>query len=94
MATGEVSVRELRQNLSVYLRRVEEGATLTVTNRGERVAVLGPIGGGSRVDRLIAEGRIREAETPYDDFEPLDLDDDGGPTLTQILQKMRDEDDR
>jgi antitoxin (DNA-binding transcriptional repressor) of toxin-antitoxin stability system len=50
-------VRELRQNLSVHLRRVCEGRTLAVTSRGQRVAVLAPIGGGSRLDRLVAGSR-------------------------------------
>ena len=36
-------MRELRQNLSVYLRRVERGETLCVTSRGRPVAVLGPL---------------------------------------------------
>lgn len=38
-----VGVRELRQNLSVYLRRVRRGETLEVTERGQPVAVLQPI---------------------------------------------------
>jgi prevent-host-death family protein len=38
-----VGVRELRQNLSVYLRRVRRGEALEVTERGEPVAVLQPI---------------------------------------------------
>jgi prevent-host-death family protein len=38
-----VGVRELRQNLSVYLRRVRQGESLEVTERGEPVAVLQPI---------------------------------------------------
>ena len=37
-----VGVRELRQNLSVYLRRVRRGESLEVTERGEPVAVLAP----------------------------------------------------
>jgi prevent-host-death family protein len=37
-----VGVRELRQNLSVYLRRVRRGESLEVTERGEPVAVLQP----------------------------------------------------
>ena len=37
-----VGVRELRQNLSVYLRRVKEGETLAVTERGQVVAQLTP----------------------------------------------------
>ena len=38
-----VGVRELRQNLSVYLRRVRRGEKLEVTERGHPVAVLQPI---------------------------------------------------
>jgi prevent-host-death family protein len=38
-----VGVRELRQNLSVYLRRVRSGETLEVTERGRPVATLQPI---------------------------------------------------
>lgn len=38
-----VAVRELRQNLSKYLRRVKEGETLTVTERGREVARLVPL---------------------------------------------------
>jgi prevent-host-death family protein len=38
-----VGVRELRQNLSVYLRRVRRGESLEVTERGEPVAILQPI---------------------------------------------------
>jgi prevent-host-death family protein len=38
-----VGVRELRQNLSVYLRRVRAGQRLEVTERGRPVARLEPI---------------------------------------------------
>ena len=55
-----VGVRELRQNLSVYLPRVKHGERLEVTERGEPVAVLGPLPEGSGpVQRLVASGRAR-----------------------------------
>jgi len=38
-----VGVRELRQNLSKYLRRVKQGETLTVTERGREVARVVPL---------------------------------------------------
>ena len=38
-----VGVRELRQNLSVYLRRVRRGEPLVVTERGVPVAALQPL---------------------------------------------------
>ncbi|MGH7393339.1 MAG: type II toxin-antitoxin system Phd/YefM family antitoxin [Candidatus Rokuibacteriota bacterium] len=56
--SGEVGVRELRQNLSVYLKRVKRGATLEVKERGQRIAVLAPAGArSSTLERLIAAGR-------------------------------------
>jgi len=53
-----VGVRELRQNLSVYLRRVRAGATLKVTEHRRTVAVLAPAGSGTALERLIASGRV------------------------------------
>ena len=53
-----VGVRELRQNLSVYLRRVRAGATLKVTEHRRTVAVLAPAGSGTGLERLIASGRV------------------------------------
>jgi prevent-host-death family protein len=54
-----VGVAELRQNLSRYLRRVERGERLLVTDRNRPVAELGPPAStGAALDRLIAEGRV------------------------------------
>jgi prevent-host-death family protein len=38
-----VGVRELRHNLSAWLRRVREGEAFEVTDRGTPVAVLAPL---------------------------------------------------
>lgn len=55
-----VGVRELRQNLSVYLDRVKEGETLEVTEHGHAVALLTPLPrvSQSTLERLMAEGRV------------------------------------
>ena len=59
-----VGVRELRQNLSVYLARVVRGETLEVTDRGHTVAVLAPVPEGvSALDRLRLSGRLVPATT-------------------------------
>lgn len=59
---ANVGVRELRQNLSVYLTRVKAGETLEVKERGQRVAVLAPAGPHrSAIDSLIAAGKARPA---------------------------------
>jgi prevent-host-death family protein len=54
-----VGVRELRQNLSVYLRRVQRGERLEVTERGRPVAVLQPL--VTPDDKL---GRLQERGIP------------------------------
>ena len=60
--SGEVGVRELRQNLSVYLRRVKAGESVEVKERGQRVAVLAPVSAKASVlDRLVAAGRATAA---------------------------------
>jgi prevent-host-death family protein len=57
--SATVGVAELRQNLSRYLRRVEQGERLVVTDRNRPVAELGPPATtGAALDRLIAEGRV------------------------------------
>jgi len=45
-----VGIRELRQNVSVYLRRVRRGEALEVTERGTPVATLRPIDPLSRLE--------------------------------------------
>ena len=53
-----VGVRELRQNLSVYLRRVLAGEVLEVTDRGRAVAVLAPtLQSSPGIERLVTTGR-------------------------------------
>ena len=56
---GLVGVRELRQNLSVYLDRVKDGETLRVTEFGRVVALLIPLPAEklSPLDRMVREGR-------------------------------------
>lgn len=68
-----VGVRELRQNLSVYLDRVKKGEALTVTEHGIAVAVLRPLPAASSVlDRLVAQGRATEpSRSPRDLPRPL-----------------------
>ena len=92
-----VGIRELRQNLSVYVRRVrEEGRAYEVTERGEPVARLTPLEGAAqgRIERMIAEGRITAASRSLADLPPPIALPPGARPLSQILQEMRDEDER
>lgn len=85
-----VGVRELRQNLSVYLRRVKKGETIEVTERGATVARLSPTGVSSKLERLIAEGRIVPADRDLRELprpKPLPA---GSKPLSTILEELRD----
>jgi prevent-host-death family protein len=85
-----VGVAELRQNLSRYLRRVEKGERLLVTDRNRPVAELGPPPTiGAALDRLIAEGRIAR---PVRRGLPAPIAMDGDPhALSRALDEIRGE---
>ena len=71
---ASVGIRELRQRASELLRRVEQGETIEVTDRGRRVAILSPAPEGSPLDRLRAMGEVEPAKDGLDDLpEPLVL---------------------
>jgi prevent-host-death family protein len=61
-AGERVGVRELRQNLSVYLERVAAGTVFEVTDHGHPVALLVPLVTDATIaERLVASGRARGA---------------------------------
>lgn len=55
----DVDVRELQQHLSEYLRRVADGSTVTVTDRGVPIALLTGTTGGDTAARADEEGWVR-----------------------------------
>jgi len=88
-----VGVRELRQNLSVYLRQVKAGQSFAVTERGREVARLTPSGpADSPLARLVAE---RGATMPRADLLALSaqstLPPAEGPPVEQVLDELREE---
>jgi prevent-host-death family protein len=60
----EVGIRELRDHLSRWLEAVASGQEITVTDRGKPVARIVPASGRSKLDQLIAEGRVSPAKRP------------------------------
>lgn len=87
-----VGIRELRQNLSVYVKRVrEEGRAYEVTERGEPVARLTPLSNrsASTYERLVAEGRIAPATRDLLDVKPLPPL--RGKQLSDVLRELREE---
>ena len=86
-----VGVRELRQNLSVYLERIKDGEALTVTEHGRAIAELRPLGMDTDpLARLIKEGAIapprrRGAALPR----PMRMKT--GRRVSELLDELRDE---
>jgi prevent-host-death family protein len=78
-----VGVRKFRENLKEYLDRAKAGEEVVITERGRRIARLI---GASKLDQLIAEGRVRPAKRRKT---PVDLDRlpvlDGPPTLSDVV---------
>ena len=74
---SSVGIAELRQNLSVYLRRVQAGERLTVTDHNRPVAELVPLPPGGI-----------DAPRPRPRFAPLVVDT-GGLSLTDALLELR-----
>ena len=72
-----VGARELKTRLGTYLRQVQQGRTLVVTERGRPVAELRPLGlktqgEEARLDELVALGILsRKAKTPFSPFTPI-----------------------
>lgn len=65
-----VGIRELRQNLSLYVDRVRAGEALLVTEHGHVVAQLGPVPErpNSLLERMVGDGRITPARIPVPDL--------------------------
>jgi prevent-host-death family protein len=78
----ETGIRELKDNLSRYIRRVEAGQRIAVTAHGRVVAELVPPGSatrrapGRRWDELIAAGILHppvETGDPFEDWPDIRL---------------------
>ncbi|MGI8928941.1 MAG: type II toxin-antitoxin system Phd/YefM family antitoxin [Candidatus Limnocylindrales bacterium] len=88
-----VGIRELRQNLSIYVDRVKDGETLEVTEHGNPVAHLGPIASQTRsqYEEMVADGRMAPPKRAVADIPPpIRLPAEAEP-LSVTLQRLRDE---
>lgn len=58
--TTTLGVRQLRDRLTMYLRRVREGESLLVVDRGVPVARISPVTRGLKgLEELVARGVVR-----------------------------------
>jgi prevent-host-death family protein len=85
---ASVGVRELRQRASELLRRVEDGESIEITDRGRPVAVLAPLP-EDPVERLRASGDLQPADAELTDLpEPLPLAPGAEPP-SAVLARLR-----
>lgn len=63
----QVGIRELKNNLSAYLKQVKAGATFTITDHGEPIGQLVPIQKTieARLQELTAAGLLAWNGQPY-----------------------------
>ncbi|MET9318027.1 type II toxin-antitoxin system prevent-host-death family antitoxin [Kribbella sp. NPDC003505] len=87
-----VGLRELRHHTSEVLARVRHGETVDVTEYGRLVARIVPVEERDAtpvLDRLTAEGRVRQAVRPG--YRPRMRAADGTDRLSDSLAALRDE---
>jgi prevent-host-death family protein len=88
--SDRVGIRELRQDLSRYLRRVRAGERLIVTERRQPVAVIEPwVDDSDPLERLIGQGLATRGAGGLVEIEPLSRPvSDAG---TKALEEEREE---
>ena len=87
-----VGIRELRQNLSVYLARVKEGSAFAVTDRGKPVAVLKPLPAEDDAwQNLVDDGVVIPPAGSWSDIERPEGDVDWSRSASKHLQELRED---
>ena len=86
-----IGVRELRQNASRYLARVEAGEELGVTNNGRLVARLVPVGDAERSREALIESGVLTPARRRGNILEVTATPRRARGLSDILDAMRDE---
>jgi prevent-host-death family protein len=84
----ELGIRELRAHLSRYLKEVEAGEEIVVTDRGRPVARITPAKRRSRFDELVAAGLVEPAPEPWRGPLPEPIEG-AGPLSDLVLRDRR-----
>lgn len=94
----DVGVRELKRDLSGYLKRAAAGELIRVTVHGRPTVELTPVRDpedpvAARFRELEAQGRLTRAKVPKEQREPLVVEDFGfARSPLEILLEDRDQD--
>lgn len=88
-----IGLREANQRFSHLIRRLRSGETIVLTDRGQPLAILQPIGsvvsGDELLKQLAAEGVLRPASKrgPLPDWKPRRIT---GEPLSRTIREDRD----
>lgn len=91
---AEVSIRDLKNNLTKYVRRAENGERVTITRRGKPVASIEPrLEAQSEVDaalwRMVREGKMSWSGRKFAPAAPTVRLEGEGPTASEMIIEDR-----
>ena len=92
MQRNLVGACELKARLGTYLRRVRQGRTLVVTDRGQPVAELRPIDAGNGIDAMLAKLKAAGAvtRTVNEPLTPFRQVESRGRSAAAVLEDRED----
>lgn len=82
----DVGVRDLRDGLSRHLASVREGHTITVTDHGRPVARIVPVDVPTKLEQLVAEGRVTPGRRTRRDL-PAPIETSG--SVSDLIDQQR-----
>lgn len=85
----QIGIRELRQHASRWLRRVADGESFEVTDRGRPVAQLVPVPPDDPLEALIRSGRATRGRGHLRDLGPPRPPRAGVPLPSELLEQLR-----
>jgi len=83
----EVGIKELKNSLSRYLKRIQAGEELTITDHGKAVALIIPVNSHRVLDQLIAEGLVTKSRASFRPKLPKRIKSKG--TVSDLVAKQR-----
>ena len=87
---SKVGIRALKQNASKVVARARAGESITITDRGRPVAVLGPIR-QSRIDVMVEAGLATLPVRDIKDIPPPATRAAGQRPLSEIIDEDRED---
>lgn len=93
MNAKKAGVRELKTNLSDYLRRVEEGEIITITRRGKPIGKIIPESTPleEKMDALIRSGFLHWGKKKLSPWNPIIVNKEPG-LVSDLVSEERDVD--